>query len=100
HQRQDLGAEIFFAIGPTNAAARDLAGAQMHALHARRIDIDLAKWAREREEIDLAARQLHREIRLGRAVRLALEVVGAQRLLDETQEAAQDAVLVEAFDLI
>ncbi len=99
HQRQDLGTEILLAVGPADAAARDLAGAQMHAFHARRIDEDLAERPRQRKELDLAARQLHREIRLRRAVGLALEIIGAQRFLDQPQEAAQDAVFIETLDL-
>ena len=35
HQPEDLGAEILLAVGPADAAARDLAGAHMHALDAR-----------------------------------------------------------------
>ena len=41
HEAEDFGAEVLAAIGPADAAARDLAGAQMDAFHRRRVDEDL-----------------------------------------------------------
>ena len=38
---EHLGAEVLRPVGPAQAAARDLAAAQMHALEARRVDEDL-----------------------------------------------------------
>src|SRR6185437_870495 len=76
------------------------AAAQMNAFHARAVDEDLAQGARPRQQLDVAAREFHREIGLGRAARAVLEIIGAQRAFDETQEATQDAVLVEALDII
>ena len=41
HQPEDLGAEVFAAIRPADAAARDAPGAQVDAFDARRRDEDL-----------------------------------------------------------
>jgi hypothetical protein len=41
HQAQHLGAEILAPVRPAQAAARHAAAAQVHALHARRVDPDL-----------------------------------------------------------
>ena len=41
HQAEHLGAEILAPVRPADAAARDLAAAQMDAFHARRVDEDL-----------------------------------------------------------
>ena len=35
HQAEDLGAEVFAAVGPADAAARDAPGSQVHAFDAR-----------------------------------------------------------------
>ena len=40
-EAQHLGAEVLRPVGPAQAAARDLAAAQVHALEARRVDEDL-----------------------------------------------------------
>ena len=47
---------------------------------------------------DLAALELDGDQRLGLAVLVGLEEIGAQRRLHRVDEAAQDAVLVQAFD--
>ncbi len=41
HQAEDLGAEIFLAVGPANAAAGDLTGAHVHSFDSGTVDIDL-----------------------------------------------------------
>ena len=41
HEAQHLGAEILRPVRPAQAAARDAAAAQVHALEARRVDEDL-----------------------------------------------------------
>ena len=99
HQPEDLGAEILAPVGPADAAARHLAAAQMDRLDARRVDEDLDQRARQRQLVDRAAVELEREVGLGRAVRAALEEVGAQRApAMSVEEAPQDAVLVEVRD--
>src|SRR5215469_3653771 len=72
----------------------------MDALHPRAVDENFAKRPRQGQELDIAARQLHREIRLRRAVGEPLEIIRTYRVLDEAEEAAQNPILVEAFDLV
>src|SRR6185437_8317404 len=55
---------------------------------------------RRRQQIDLEARQLDRQIGLRLARRRALIVVGAQALAHEQQKAAQDAVFVEIGNVV
>ena len=54
-QAEHLGAEVLRPVGPAQAAARDLAEAQMDALDARRIDEDLVERARQRQLVDAGA---------------------------------------------
>src|SRR5207247_8885156 len=83
-----------------NAAARDLARAEMDALHARRVDEDLEHRPRG-GQVGYAGRvELEGEVRLRPAVLAALEVVRPQHRLDDAEEAAQDPVLVEARDRV
>ena len=98
-QAEDLGAEILRPVGPADAAARHLAEAQMHALDARRIDEDLVERSRQRQAVELAARELDGDELLRLPVGVDLIEIGADRRLHRVDEAAQDAVLVEAFDL-
>ena len=97
HQPEDLGAEILRPVGPADAAARDLAEAQVHALDPRRIDEDLVERLRQRQAFELAARELDRDLRLRPALDIDLVEVGAQRRLHRVDEVAQDAVLVQAL---
>ena len=55
-QAEHLGAEILRPVGPAQAAARDLAEAQVHAFDARRIDENLVERSWQRQLVDLAAR--------------------------------------------
>ena len=95
HQAEDLGAEVLAAVGPADAAARDLAAAQVDAFHPRRVDEDLEHRPRQRQ---LAARRcessLNERYELALAVRVALEVVRAQRGVDEADVEPEDAVFV------
>ena len=97
-QAENLGAEILRPVGPADAAARDLAEAQMHALDPRRIDENLVERPRQRQAVELAAGELDRDQRLRLPVRVELIEIGAHRRLHRVDEVAQDAVLVEAFD--
>ena len=53
----------------------------MHALHPRAVDIDLEKRPRQRQQIDLAAGELDREIGLRLARRRCLVIIGAHAIL-------------------
>ena len=97
-QAQHLGAEILAAVGPAQAAARDRAEAQVHALHARRVHQDLAVRHRLRQVRHLVRIELEADVVGGLAVP-RLEETGAQGGADQRHEAAQDAVLVEAGDV-
>ena len=95
-QAEDFGAEILRPVGPADAAARHLAEAQMHALDPRRIHEDLVKRPRQRHFVELAAGKLHRNEVPSAAV--GAIKIGADRCLDGVDEAAKDAILVEAVD--
>ena len=97
---ENLGAEILRPVGPADAAARHLAEAHVHAFNARRIDENFIERARQRQIGDLAALELDRDQRLRLAVLVGLIEIGADRRLHSVDEMAQDAVLVEALDLL
>src|SRR5262249_27821281 len=99
-QAEHLGAEILRPVGPADAAARDLAEAQVHGLDPRRIYKDFIERARQRQAVDLAALEFHRNGRLGLIARIELIEVGAQRRFHRVDEVAQDAVFVEALDFL
>ena len=67
HQAQDLGAEVLPPVGPAQAAARDLAAAQMHALDIGRVDEDLERRPRLRQARDPARVELVGHVVLGPA---------------------------------
>ena len=96
NETQHLGAEILGAVGPADAAAGDRRKAQVHTLHARRVDPDLAEGARLRRGLHGMAVELEGQRRDRAAGRIRLVEVGAHRGRDEVQELAQDAVLIEA----
>ena len=100
HETENFGAEILAPVGPAQAAARDLAHAQVHAFDARRVHPDLVHRARLWQLGQQLRVELEREVRLGQAVRAALIVVGAQRGHDHRTERAQDAVVVGAGDFL
>ena len=68
------------------------------SIHGAR-DENLDQRARQRQQVELGAVEFHREIGFRRAV-LGLEEIGAQRMAHQRQERAQDAVVVEAGDLV
>ena len=68
--------------------------------HARRIDENLVERTRQRQVGDLAALELDGDQRLGLAVLVGLKEIGADRRLHRIDEVAQDAVLVQALDLL
>ena len=70
----------------------------MHALDARGIDKDFVQRPRQRHGVELAARKLHRNELLRPFVAVELIEIGADRGLHRVDEAAQDAILVEAVD--
>ena len=98
HQAEHLGAEVLAPVGPAEAAAGDLAAAQVHSLDPRRVDEDLEQRPRQRQDRDLRRVELDRQVGVGLPSAVVLEGVGADDRADHRQEAAQDAVLVEAGD--
>ncbi len=100
HQAEDLGAEILLSIRPANPAASNPAGAHVHALHPRAVDVDFEERPRQRQQVDLAAGELDREIRLWLSGRQLLKIVRPHGLQNKREVAAQDAVLIEACDRI
>ena len=102
HEAQHLGAEIFAAIRPADAATRHVAHAQVHAFDARAVDEDLELRSRQRQvryglRVEL---ERHPALAAPPSVRPCLIVVSAQRGADHGQVGAQDAVLVEAGHLV
>ena len=90
----------FAPVRPADAAARDAAGAQVHAFDARRVHEQLEHRPREREVGDLRGIELEDDARTGPAVVAGLVPVRAQRREHEPEERAQDAVFVEARDRV
>src|SRR5207248_9501892 len=76
------------------------AGAHLHGLGRRVVDIGLKKWPRPRQQIDLAAGKLDGQIALCLARRQFLVIVRAHGPEDQGEERAQDAILVEAADRV
>ena len=97
-EAKDFRAEILRPVGPADAAARHLAEAQMHALDPGRVDKNLIKRPRQRQAVELAACELHRNQLLRRARIVVLIEIRADRSRHRVDEAAEDAVLVEALD--
>ena len=94
HEAQHLGAEILGTVGPSQAAARDLAAAQVDRLEARRVHPDLEHRARIGKLRNLRGLELERDERLPRPVGALDPMIGAQGGADEAQVPAQDPVLV------
>ena len=70
----------------------------MATLHARRVDEDLEERPRQRQQVDLLAGQLDRQIRLRLPCLVALVEVGAQRSADQQDERPKDAVAIQVLD--
>ena len=94
HQAEHFGAEVLHAVGPADAAARDVAAAQVHGLHSRRVHPDLE------ERLGLGQPRHAFRIELERDVRLVEKEIAAQRRPDHGEEAPQDPVLVEVLHRI
>src|SRR5690606_15788541 len=95
HQPEDLRAEILAPVRPADAAARDAARAQVHALDALRVDVDLEHRPRLGQLGNPLRSELEGAVRLRRAVAAELEEVCAQRAAYDADEGARDAILVE-----
>ncbi len=78
HEPQDLGTEILAPVRPADAAARDLAAAQVDAFGLRRIHPDLDQRPRLGQLVDRLAVELEGDVRFWAAVGGRLVVVGAQ----------------------
>ena len=90
-QAEHLGAEVVGAIAVAQAAARDLAAAQVDALDAGRVDVDLEHRARPRHVLDERALDLDRD----RVAAAGPVVVRAARRLEQVDEVAEDQVLLD-----
>lgn len=99
-QAEDLRTEVLTPVGPAQAAARDLAEAQVHALDPRRVHPDLVRRAGRRQVGDGLRVELHRHVVVPLEALRLLEEVGAKGGLDEGEEGPQDPVLVERGDLV
>ena len=99
-QAEHLGAEVVASVRPAQATAGDRAEAQVRALDARAVDEDLVARARLGQVGDGRRLELEGHVRVDAAVRGSLEEVGAQRGPDERPVGAQDAVVVEADDVV
>jgi hypothetical protein len=100
HQAQDLGAEVLAPVRPAEAAPGHRSAPQVHPFDGRRVHPDLEAGPGEGQVGDLVGVELEGQAPLGRAVGVDLEGVGAQRGPDQGEQAAQDAVLVEAGHVV
>ena len=94
HQPVDLGA-VVHPVRVADAAARDLAAAQVDPLELLRVDVDLVLRRRHRDRRDVGRAELER----GRAPPL-LERARAQGGVDRAELVAQDPVVVDRRDLL
>ena len=94
HQAQHLGAVVLAALRPPDAAAGDRPSAEVHALHlgVAHEDLEQRGGLRHRGHVGRAQLQAQPPTAIGP------ERVGAHGRQHELEEAAQDAVLVEARD--
>ncbi len=99
-QAEDLRTEVLTPVRPAQTTARDLAEAQVHTLDARRVHPDLVRRARRGQVRDGLRVELHGHVRVRTAVERLLEEVRPQGRLDDGEEGAQDAVLVQARHLV
>ena len=95
HQAQDLGAVVLQPVRPADAAAGDEPTPQVHALHLGRVHEDLPPRYRLGHAGNVLAAELEREVGQRSA---GLERVRANGRQDHAEEAAQDAVVVQAGD--
>ena len=95
---QNFGAEILRPVGPADAAARNLAAAQMNGLGARGIDEDLDQRSRQRQFLDAAGIELEGDIFLRAPIGRRLVEIGAQRRQNQREELADDTVFREVGD--
>ena len=97
-ETEHLGAEVERPVRPADAAARHPAEAEMHAFDPRAVDEDFAERPRRRQLLDPFRVELEDDLGARLAVRPRLEEVGTDGRVDDVEEAADDAVLVEALD--
>ncbi len=99
-QAQDLGAEVLPPVRPAQAAPGHRAEPQVHAFDAGRVHEDLEAGPGLGQVRHGPGVELHRQVGAVPAVGVAHEVVGAQGGGDQRQQAAQDAVGVQAGDVV
>ena len=100
HQSEHFRAEILAPVGPANPAARDVAHAQMDALHARREHEDFEQRLGQRQFAQLLTFELERQMILEPVDGGALVGIGAHGRGQGAPERAQDAVIVGPLDLL
>ena len=100
HQAEDLGTEVLRAVGPSQAAARDPATAQMHALEARAVDEDLEHRPRLRHAGHLRRVELERQERPPAAVGSGPPEIRSPSRVDHRDVLAKHAILVQVRDLL
>lgn len=98
HEPEHLGTELLATVRPADPPARHLAAAQVHGLDIGGAHERLEHRDRPRQLRDESGIELEGQVKFALAVRPALKPVGAQGRLDDGQEPAQDAVLIEARD--
>src|SRR5262249_55272613 len=99
-QSQNLGAEVFGAIRPAQASARNPPPAQMHSLEARRIDEDFGHRLRFGQPRYLRRIELEGEERSPPTRSVNAPEVRARRGADQGEVLPQHAVFVQILHLI
>ena len=100
HQTEDLGAEVLGPVGPAQPAAGNRSSAQVDALETRRVDPDLELRPRGGHARHLGRIELERQEGPARAVGAPSPKVRARSGVDQRDELAQHAILVEVGDLL
>jgi len=105
HQAQHFGTEVLGAVRPAQAAAGDLAAAQVDALEARRVDEDLVQRPRFGQaghagRVELEAQEAAPRAARARAADAGAPEVRAQRGQHQCDKLAQHAVVLQVADLL
>ena len=100
HQAQYLGAKIFHAIRPAQAASGHFGTAQMHAFNAWAVHPNLKHRPWLGQEIHFARLDFHAQHRFVAAFCVLLPEVGAHHRQNHRQYRVQNAVFISIADIV
>ena len=98
-QAEHLGAVVLGPVRPAQAAARDRAEAQVHALDLGAVDEDLAPGPRIRQPFDGARIEFDRQRAVAR-IGSGSEMIGTQDGFDQVEVAPDDRVVIDVRNFL